>query len=384
MGSKLIFTFATEASAIDARTTVIKLKSLQFPGDATRYLFPADLQTLDRHESLMDTPIAKSIKKTLSREHRGKFRSVNITLPSDVFDKYVDGDGNPLFGDYLLEPFVYASSMSSSSSESSKSELQQQPSKSVTSKVKNMVLTKFGIKKLNASSWLDMFERECLRAEILERQFWEVLCLFLEGSALEWFESRTLTFIDASWDQWRDSFLDVFSPKGWSDFRSAVSYRYISGPFSEYAIRKENLLLNCHSKMDDRIKISLIVIGLPLYIQEKIDPSEISSVSKLFSKLNSFDRPRSSSSSNFSSNSSFPSDKSYAFNSLKNRSPCGYCLKKGNRYSHPESECRTKIIDQKKNNNNSFKPRVSQEKINVNNIEIDEMISEIRENQKNE
>jgi len=111
----------------------------------------------------------------------------------------------------------------------------------------------------------------------LENRFWEAVRL-LEGAALDWYNSRRLTFSGATWAKWRESFLDTFAPKGWSDARSAISYCYFSGSLSEYAIKKENLLINFHSKMDDVMKITLIILGLPISIQEKIDPSEISSV----------------------------------------------------------------------------------------------------------
>jgi len=68
---------------------------------------------------------------------------------------------------------------------------------------------------------------------------------------------------------------------GWSDARSAILFRHIAGSYSDYAIGKLNLLLNFNSKMHNDTKIGLIVIGLPIPIQEKNDKSEIPSVSKL-------------------------------------------------------------------------------------------------------
>jgi len=108
------------------------------------------------------------------------------------------------------------------------------------------------------------------------------------------------------------------------------------------------MLINYSAKMDEVMKITLIVLGLSVNIQEKIDSSEILSVSKLLSKLNSFDRPRSISSPEKSNFSSSP------FSSLKSRSPCPYCLKKGLQHFHSENNCRIKIADFEKNKKNTL------------------------------
>ena len=129
--------------------------------------------------------------------------------------------------------------------------------------------------------------------------------------------------------------------------------------------------------MDDLTKIALIVLGLPFFVQDKIDPAEISSVSKLMSKLNSFDRPRSTSDRSKSSSSSVSNSSSNAFSSLKDKELCAYCLTKGKSLRHLESNCRNKLYDTQRNSQSNVPKK-------VNNVESTQLINEILEQQKNE
>lgn len=381
MSSKVWFTFASEASVVDSKKTVLNVKSLHVTENGPRFVFPEELQNSTEHEALMELSAPKSVQKAIGRV-RGKFRTVKISLPADLYAKYFDDDENPVFREYLLEQYCppFPSSITSTGSIiSEQREIASKSEKSLSSLVKDIVIEKFGSKRLNASSWIDTLESECTRLGIPESRFWEVIRLFLEGAALDWYQSKRLTLIDASWARWKDSFLDSFAPRGWSDARFAFSFRFQSGSFADYALKKENLLLNFHSRMDEKMKITHIVLGLPFFIQEKIDPAEIESVSKLLLKLNSLDRPARSISSSDKSNSSSP------FSSLKSRfsppSLCLYCSKKGLQHYHSENNCKIKISDLEKSKNKSFS--VGFEK-KINNVENSDLLLEIMENSKNE
>lgn len=47
-----------------------------------------------------------------------------------------------------------------------------------------------------------------------------------------------------------------------------------------------NLLVSFNPKMDDLTLISLVVLGLPFHIQDRLDKVEITSIRKLISKIN--------------------------------------------------------------------------------------------------
>ena len=138
----------------------------------------------------------------------------------------------------------------------------------------------------------------------------------------------------------------------------------------------------------------------------KIDPSEICSVSKLLSKINSLERPssqnlysRSSSQSNsLPSVTQSSSEKSTYLNPfVSRRNPCPYCSKKGfPNLFHSEANCRRKVFDFQRSSSNSasassssyspirpFVSRPSDIKPAVNNLECQELLTKIEEIQKN-
>lgn len=102
------------------------------------------------------------------------------------------------------------------------------------------------------------------------------------------------------------------------------------GSLSEYAIKKENLLINLQRGIDEEMKVYLIVVGLPFAVQEKIDKADVPS--DLLRKLNAFDRPTrnlDSSPKDLKNVSPSSSSSFNAFSLFKSRGFCSYCLKKG-------------------------------------------------------
>ncbi len=241
-----------------------------------------------------------------------------------------------------------------------------------------------GQKSVKASAWLNLFESECTRLEVPMDRFWETLRLFLEKSAEDWYNTTRLITTSTSWDYWKDSFLQNFGQKGWSDARSAVTYRFISGTLAEYAQTKVNLLISFNPKMDDLTLISLVVLGLPFHLQDRLDKVEITSIGKLISKINSFDRPIPRTISNNLSYSAIS-----PFASLQ-RTPCPYCKSKGYERFHAEKDCLTKARDShfgRSNNNFQSNPNVKykqSEKKAINNVEVNNnLVNEILEESKN-
>lgn len=348
MSEKLIVTFASEASPTDTRTTVIRVKTVRFGADGPSYAFPPSLQGTELHPELMATSAGRLVRKAL--DARGKYRTVTISVPTDTFFLYADEDRNPVFKEVLLEEWlpprspIYTSDGSTSGAPESVAPLPRiEPPKprSLSSISKDMVLEKFGVKRKNASSWIDIFESECARMDLCEGRYWEALRLFLEGRALDWFDSCRQTLNKEDWQSWRTSFLHAFADKGWSAVRFALTYRFTSGSLADYAIAKQNMLINVHKLIDEDWKIFQIIVGLPISVQEKLDRAEITSVSTLLRKLNALDRPTSTRSLPSKSPSA---DSNSAFASLRSRL-CAYCLRKGHERTHSESNCRTKEWD---------------------------------------
>lgn len=397
MSIKARFTFVAESSITDPRTTVVNLRYFQPDDDDSDliYAFPLDRVSLDNHDKLMQLTSAKTAKKGLTA--RGKKRTARITLPPDVAALYLDSDGNPVFQNEMLDEYIPTKppSQISSLSEAVRINSDEQPitivqPKPLSTILKDAVLSNFGAgsKSMNALAWLNLFESECLRLKVPVDRFWEALRLFLEKSPMDWYNTTRLKTTSTDWDFWKESFLQNFGQKGWSDARSAVAFRFIAGSLAEYAQTKVNLLVSFNPKMDDLTLISLVVIGLPFHIQDRLDKVEITSIGKLISKINSFDRPSPRTISNNFSSSVPPSP----FASLK-RAPCSYCKSKGFERYHAEKDCLTKEKDLRfgKNNfhtnknftQNSNVMHKQTERKAINNVEVNDLVNEILEESKN-
>lgn len=397
---KARFLIATEAS-IDGKTTVYKVKQIQLEDMDEVFAFPPELQDIALHDELMKTGPAKSAKRVLTT--RNTYRNPFIRLTTDLKKIYLDEDGNPSFKGELLAG-IFAPS---------KEEVKplilptNQPvtnaipaTKSLSTILKDAVIEKFNGRNYNAVSWLNTLEDECTRLQITEENYWIVIRLFLEGPASDWYQAtRTILKTDI-WEQWRQSFLNAFSSKGWSDVCSALYYRFTAGSLTDYALKKLKMLVDMDPRISDNMKICTIVAGLPPSVREKLDRGEIDSVNTLFSKINVLDKPQRQNgpNNNYTNNNHPKGPQNKPFNNFRTRTPCPYCEKKG--YigrMHAESECRTKAYDLSRNgnapNNNKITPtyayaaKTGMQPQNktvklVNNTELEEIIA-IEQNQKN-
>jgi uncharacterized membrane protein len=115
---------------------------------------------------------------------------------------------------------------------------------------------------------------------------------YFEKTALEWYQTNQLKVEEHSWEKWKAAFIKAFSIKGWSAVRYAYNFRYISGSFVEYAIKKEWLILEVRRKTPEDIRINLIVIGLSIYIQDKMDKETVQSTNDLIEILGQYQDQR--------------------------------------------------------------------------------------------
>ena len=67
------------------------------------------------------------------------------------------------------------------------------------------------------------------------------------------------------------------------------NYKYINGSLIDYALKKERLLLEIENSMSNMSRINLIVMGLPLNIQDKLDKEEITNTDLLMNRIRMYD-----------------------------------------------------------------------------------------------
>lgn len=127
----------------------------------------------------------------------------------------------------------------------------------------------------------------------------------------------------------------------------------------DYALSKERLCLDAESSSTVLSRINMIVMGLPLAVQDELDREEISSIEKLFVELrrldDSFSRMKADGTSNQRRSVTMEKPKDKIDTLATNRyytpkKPCSICIRLGwsNRY-HPERECRNKnLVETKK------------------------------------
>ena len=311
-----------------------RLKTIKLTNNDITYIFPEEFQNEDNHEELFKIGIVNSAKKALKKENH--FRNVTVTIPKETAKLYMDEDGNFLFKDFLLEEKV---------EEKNQETVKMTPKNEgpSLSEIENIfVLDKFVGKGQNSKEWLDDFNKECARFKIQdEEKKIQCLKLFLLGNAKEWYIStRKKLETKNNWEKWSDSFQRTFADKGWSNTRYAYNFKHVQGygSYVEYAIKKERLLLECEKSMTEVSRISHIVVGLPIYIQNKLDKEKIESTEDLINELQKYEGK------SFKINKSDEPRKflqTEGRNNEKRRyNPCHICTKLGkqNRY-HPVESC---------------------------------------------
>lgn len=106
--------------------------------------------------------------------------------------------------------------------------------------------------------------------------------------ASEWYQANLLKDEEYNWENWKVAVQKACGNKGWSAVRYTYNFKYISGSFTEYVIKKEWLILEVRRKTSEETGINLIVIGLPIHIQDKIDKETVQSTNGLIRFLGQY------------------------------------------------------------------------------------------------
>lgn len=351
MENKAKFYFVSEAGA-DSKSTVVKVKRIQLLGQEESFLFPVDKQTSAQHEKLFENIIVKNVVKSL--KVRNKFRNVVLTLTEELEEIYLDTEGNVVFHDEYLEEVTAEHAPNVNRAPTATVE------RKTSSLIKDMVCEKFSGESMNASAWINLFVQECDRVGIDQSKYAEVLRLFLEKPALDWYNVFVKHNSLLNWEAWNNAFIDTFSAQSWTDISYAYNFKFYNGSLLEYALKKRRVLLEADDSLSINTQINMIVISLPNYIQNKLDRKSIINIENLMSKLKQFGKINDSKNDNV--NKRIQNEKR----------PCSICDRLGykNRI-HLESVCRNKDRQIKNQKNENIKV--------TNNSEIQEVVASYEE-----
>lgn len=391
------FTMFTAADSKDPKTTVTFVYSIEVLSgpNAGIYGFAPEHRALTSHEALCKLPVIAGIVRAL--KSRGQIRRGLLKLPPEVRVLYFDDNDNVVFKDDYLEEVQQLEKPKTSSTTGTQPPpppttipvVVAPPRKPLQSIMKDAVISKFNEEKSNAMIWLESFEKECSRLEVEEKDFPQALKLFLEGTAIDWYEMNLILLQDTSWPHWRKEFVENFTIKGWSQPKYAVNYKYMGGSVSEYARKKLKLLAETSKTLPEEWRVLMVIAGLPDSISTKIKRDRASSVNALIAEINQLERPGlKNASSKFGVKVTTKSDSSKIEN-MNNQSdrrkfqseirPCRICEKAGKpgRF-HPEPECLTaaNMKSGKTFTNTNFKQKNSERNVKVtNNTEIEDALN---------
>lgn len=365
MMSKLQFEFTVVTSPKDTKTNVIAITSI-CTEDGKRYILPEELRYMGDHVELKKsnyhTKLVNSLKK------RNQVRKVWITMTKELEETYIDEDGNLQFKDQYLEE-INEENLNKTQDHNLKEILEKliettqnkdkDKEKNLKQIADKLLIEKFSSKNTNAKQWMESFEKECSRFQIDKKEDKiELLKLFLDKPSLDWYSSTLIRLtVNAGWSEWKKRFLECFTDNGWNNVTYALSFKYREGSLTDYAIKKEKLLIDFNKDMDVKSLIALIAVGLPEFILNKIVKSELKETTDLFNNLRQLEcQVR----KNFQKKFTLDFQKNIK---CEEKKPCKTCedLGKGVRY-HPNEKCwfkrneesREKNITTKKVNNNSI------------------------------
>lgn len=339
---KLRFEFTVKAKEEDSKSNILCLTSITTPTGEV-YNIPTDLQPVSTHTELIKTETFKKVKNINMKRHEKQ--NVWINLNDSLKKIYLDDSENVQFANLILEERCTQTKITSDISQGDLAKIVENFSKMESNRSKRnlnklaekFVLDKFTSKTNNVTQWMELFESECERLILKEDiEKIEILRLFLEGSCIDWYSSMLMKLtINSEWTNWKNNFCETYADKGWSPVKYAISFKYKNGPLLDYALKKEKLILEIDKSIHSSMLINLIAAGLPDFVTNKINRSDMNEPKDLFNEIRSLEH--------LVRNNIYDKEKN-RFVALKNKKEkkvaCKICEEKGkkNRY-HSEDSC---------------------------------------------
>ncbi|XP_050559966.1 uncharacterized protein LOC126912323 [Spodoptera frugiperda] len=346
---QLRFEFAL-MPASDGKSNVCCVTSITTK-DEKVFVIPEELQSVSLHKELIKTAAYNKVKNSLKKRHQT--RKVWMTMSDELRKVYIDEDGNLQFGEQYLEEIEQKQTSGGLEKNTDSLEklfaklienTQDQKKQNLKYIAEKFVIEKFTSKNTNPNQWIDIFEKECLRFDILEdEKKIEILRLFMDKSCVDWYSSMIIKLtLNSDWQIWKNKFCESFANQGWNQVTYALFFKYKDGSLVDYAIKKEKLILDMRRSIDTGTLVDLIAAGLPGFVREKINREAMKDTVDLFNEVRKYEHLV-----NKNRNGVYRKFENQKINNkIEERTPCKTCekLNKGTRY-HPEAACWFKVKD---------------------------------------
>ena len=138
-------------------------------------------------------------------------------------------------------------------------------------------------------SWIKFYELVCSNNQ-WRTDHQKIIHLkeaFFTGSAAErWYCNRIMDREDATWIEWKESFLQAFSLNRVAAAQMALQYNYRQGRLLEYFYEKDRLLKLAFSDLPLDAFVTLVLLGLPHYMQDTLMSKVFVDKASLAAELN--------------------------------------------------------------------------------------------------
>ncbi|GBP18460.1 hypothetical protein EVAR_93865_1 [Eumeta japonica] len=220
---KLRFTFAVLAAS-DGKTNLICITSIETP-DGCVYDVPDEKKNANKHTGITSLEVYAKIKNSLKKRHQT--RKIWIPLTDQLRKIYLDAGENVQFDDQYLDEITQDTK---SSNNNSKLDPEHKNFVKIADK---FLLEKFSGRTSNVNQWIEEFETECERFEILQDESKiEILKHLLDKQCLDWYTDASLEGIGA--------ILKQIQPNG-----KEKPVAYFSKKLNEAQKKKKAIYLEC-------------------------------------------------------------------------------------------------------------------------------------------
>ncbi len=106
----------------------------------------------------------------------------------------------------------------------------------------------------------------------------------------DWFAiNQQVLPANSKWANWCEGLLITFSDTSSMTVSHAYNFRYLSGSYIDFYVKKERLLRDLNQNIPDFLILHLIIVSLPSSIKSSLNQNSIKSTDDLHQKLRKYE-----------------------------------------------------------------------------------------------